>query len=182
MIERQVRRADRALLPTPAHSFVACGRAEVPHAPACKEWWWKTLCPGVDTHTQSKHDCVFSPDKRNETAKACDSKALGSARIHPVTPALFQCAQAKPRGISISPLRHLDLYSIATCFARRALVTGPHLFQVLRFQRHGQRNAWLVLRRFRLFWPPPNKHCSTMLDYKGVRLPNTRSTNSLNGL
>ena len=19
--------------------------------PACKEWWWKTLCPGVDTHT-----------------------------------------------------------------------------------------------------------------------------------
>ena len=38
----QVRRADQALLPTPAHSFVACGRARVPHAPACVKWkeWW----------------------------------------------------------------------------------------------------------------------------------------------
>ena len=30
----QVHRADQALLPTLAHSFVACGRARVPHAPA----------------------------------------------------------------------------------------------------------------------------------------------------
>ena len=32
--KRQVRRADQAPLPTLAHSFVACGRARVPHAPA----------------------------------------------------------------------------------------------------------------------------------------------------
>ena len=36
LIERQVRRAYQALLPTLAHSFVACGRAGVPHAPACE--------------------------------------------------------------------------------------------------------------------------------------------------
>ena len=58
LIKRQVRRADQALLPTLAHSFVACGRARVPHAPACKEWWWKTLCPGVDTH-RSPHPALF---------------------------------------------------------------------------------------------------------------------------
>ena len=32
----QVHRADQALLPTLAHSFVACGRVGVPHAPAVK--------------------------------------------------------------------------------------------------------------------------------------------------
>ena len=42
-IQRQVRRADQALLPTLARSFVACGRARVPHAPACK------LICGVET-------------------------------------------------------------------------------------------------------------------------------------
>ena len=36
LIKRQVRRADQALFPTLAHSFVACGRARVPHAPACE--------------------------------------------------------------------------------------------------------------------------------------------------
>ena len=30
----QVRRDDQSLLPTLAHSFVACGRTRVPHAPA----------------------------------------------------------------------------------------------------------------------------------------------------
>ena len=39
LIERQVRRADQALLPTLAHSFVACGRARVPHARACESSW-----------------------------------------------------------------------------------------------------------------------------------------------
>ena len=27
--------------------------------PACERWWWKTLCPGVDTH-KSPHSALFS--------------------------------------------------------------------------------------------------------------------------
>ena len=52
----QVHRDDQSLLPLLVHSFIACGRTRRPHAPACvkwKEWWWKTLCPGLDTHTHT---------------------------------------------------------------------------------------------------------------------------------
>ena len=28
-------------------------KPNVPDPPACERWWWKTLCPGVDTHTQT---------------------------------------------------------------------------------------------------------------------------------
>ena len=43
----QVHRADQALFPTLAHSFVACGRARVPHAPALNKTLFGTEC---DTH------------------------------------------------------------------------------------------------------------------------------------
>ena len=29
-----------------------------PCPPACEKWWWKTLCPGVDTH-RSPHPALF---------------------------------------------------------------------------------------------------------------------------
>ena len=51
LIEWQVHRDDQSLLPLLVHSFIACGRTRRPHAPACEKWCWKTLCPGVDTHT-----------------------------------------------------------------------------------------------------------------------------------
>ena len=38
MKERQVHKADQALLPTLTHSFIACGRMRVPHAPAAESF------------------------------------------------------------------------------------------------------------------------------------------------
>ena len=32
--------------------------SEMPGPPACEKWWWKTLCPGVDTH-RSPHPALF---------------------------------------------------------------------------------------------------------------------------
>ena len=38
LIRRQVHKTDQVLLPTCIHSFVECGRMQVPHSPADKMW------------------------------------------------------------------------------------------------------------------------------------------------
>ena len=50
----QVHKIGQILLPTHAHSFVACGRTWVPHAPAL---WYKfyVFWDGPHTHTQKKN-------------------------------------------------------------------------------------------------------------------------------
>ena len=99
LIKRQVRRADQALLPTLAHSFVACGRARVPHAPACKEWWWKTLCPGVDTHTytHTRTPVIDTPRPQSNAAFARSSSHSSDWHLSQSNGSF--CSDWHPRGL-----------------------------------------------------------------------------------
>ena len=53
--------------------------SEMPGPPACEKWWWKTLCPGVDTHTHTAMASIVMAS--NLRAMANNLRAMASDRI-----------------------------------------------------------------------------------------------------